>query len=59
MSQQRHPRLPHHSLAASEHDFIRDVWAHNLEEELDIIRDIVEEFPFVAMVCIRPLLLVA
>ncbi len=50
MSHHRHPRLTHQALAASEHDFIRDVWAHNLDEELDVIREIVEEFPFVAMV---------
>jgi CCR4-NOT transcription complex subunit 7/8 len=46
---QRRPRLSHTQLAAAEHDFIKDVWAHNLEEEMENIRDIVDEFPYVAM----------
>ncbi|CAN0483894.1 unnamed protein product, partial [Hapterophycus canaliculatus] len=28
---------------------IRNVWADNLETEMVIIRDLVEEYPFVAM----------
>jgi len=28
---------------------IRDVWAHNLQQELDAIREIVDRYPFVAM----------
>ncbi|XP_057514641.1 probable CCR4-associated factor 1 homolog 6 [Actinidia eriantha] len=28
---------------------IREVWAENLEEEFALIRDVVEEFPFIAM----------
>jgi hypothetical protein len=29
---------------------IREVWAHNLEEEMDRIRDIAETYPYIAMV---------
>ena len=28
---------------------VREVWQENLEEEFDLIRDIVDEYPFVAM----------
>ncbi|KAK6139572.1 hypothetical protein DH2020_026682 [Rehmannia glutinosa] len=28
---------------------IREVWANNLDEELDLIRDVVDEFPYIAM----------
>jgi hypothetical protein len=30
---------------------IREVWAYNLEEEMDTIRDIAETYPYIAMVC--------
>ena len=30
---------------------IREVWAHNLEEEMDRIRDIADSYPYIAMVC--------
>jgi len=30
-------------------DCIRDVWADNLEKELDVIRGFIEEFPYVSM----------
>lgn len=28
---------------------VREVWDHNLEEEMEIIRDVVEHYPYVAM----------
>lgn len=28
---------------------VREVWQENLEEEFDLIRDIVDDYPFVAM----------
>lgn len=32
---------------------IREVWASNLETEMDIIRDLLPKYPFIAMVRIR------
>lgn len=29
---------------------IRDVWDYNLEEEMDNIRQIIEDYPYIAMV---------
>lgn len=30
--------------------FIREVWAENLDEEMSHLRDLVEEYPYLAMV---------
>ncbi|KAL3631779.1 CCR4-NOT regulatory complex component [Castilleja foliolosa] len=36
-------------LPKSESIHIREVWAHNLEDELDLICEIVDEYPYIAM----------
>lgn len=33
------------------HSHIREVWAYNLEDEMDMIRDIADSYPYIAMVC--------
>ena len=38
------------SEASGQNSHIREVWAHNLEEEMDRIRDIAETYPYIAMV---------
>lgn len=50
--------FPHAAVAVSEKHRtpdgrfveIRNVWAHNLEREMVVIREIVERYPYVAMV---------
>lgn len=32
--------------------YIKEVWAENLEEEMAYLRDLVEEYPYLAMVII-------
>ena len=34
----------------NESKYIKEVWAENLDEEMAILRDRVEQFPFLAMV---------
>ncbi|KAL7099589.1 hypothetical protein ACP275_09G094100 [Erythranthe tilingii] len=36
-------------LPKSESVQIREVWAHNLDEEFDLIREIVDEYPYISM----------
>jgi hypothetical protein len=36
--------------AASIRDATRDVWANNLEEEMRVLRRLIDDFPFVSMV---------
>lgn len=35
---------------ANDSKYIKEVWADNLEEEMEYLRDLVEEFPYLAMV---------
>lgn len=53
-AQQHHHQHPH---AMSDHPTrnqgktrIREVWKHNLHEEMAMIRDLVDDYPFIAMV---------
>lgn len=34
----------------NESKYIKEVWAENLEEEMSVLRDLVEQYPFLAMV---------
>jgi CCR4-NOT transcription complex subunit 7/8 len=56
--QQQHPHQQSHGLGA-EHSTrqggaskgrIRDVWKHNLTEEMAVLRELVDDYPYVAMV---------
>ena len=35
---------------ANDSKYIKEVWAENLEEEMAYLRDLVEEYPYLAMV---------
>lgn len=56
--QQAHPQQPQgHVMAAADHPVrnqakgrIREVWKHNLHEEMKVLRDLVDHYPYVAMV---------
>jgi len=38
------------NMPASESKYIREVWSENLEEEMSTLRDLVERYPYLAMV---------
>lgn len=57
--QQAHPQQPQqgHLIGAADHPTrsqakgrIREVWKHNLHEEMKVLRDLVDKYPYVAMV---------
>jgi CCR4-NOT transcription complex subunit 7/8 len=37
-------------MPANDAKYIKEVWAENLEEEMAYLRDLVEEYPYLAMV---------
>lgn len=37
-------------MPVNEAKYIKEVWAENLEEEMAYLRDLVEEYPYLAMV---------
>jgi len=39
----------HTSVPNTERGLIREVWVHNLEEEMEVIRNLVEDYPFISM----------
>jgi CCR4-NOT transcription complex subunit 7/8 len=55
--QQQHPHQQSHNLAGertTRHGGaakarIRDVWKHNLEEEMTVLMDLIEDYPYIAM----------
>jgi CCR4-NOT transcription complex subunit 7/8 len=50
---QQHGMAEHGSRAQSK-GRIREVWKHNLEEEIAALRNLIDKYPFVAMVCVEP-----
>jgi CCR4-NOT transcription complex subunit 7/8 len=59
---QAHPQQQQgHLVGAADHPTrnqakgrIREVWKHNLHEEMKVLRDLVDKYPYVAMVRIYP-----
>lgn len=49
-AQQTYENVPN-TRAAKEDERIRNVWASNLKREMATLRDLVDEFPYIAMVC--------
>lgn len=50
--QQSHGNMPEHGGRTAQHKGrIREVWKSNLHEEIDVIRSMVEKFPYVSLVC--------
>lgn len=37
----------------NERAIIREVWAENLDQEMALLRDLVDQYPYLAMVCLR------
>lgn len=61
--QQLHPQQQQgHGMGAVDHPprnaqakgRIREVWKHNLHEEMKVLRDLVDKYPYVAMVRVLP-----
>ena len=60
--QQQHPHQQAHGLGGERQTRaggqgkarIRDVWKHNLEDEMALLREFVEDYPYVAMVSCNP-----
>lgn len=57
LQQPQHGQLQHGALmehptmrAQPNKGRIREVWKHNLEEEMSVLRDIVDKYPYIAMV---------
>ena len=45
-------KVTHQALEEGEAEYsIRDVWADNLEDEMGYIRELLEEYPYIAMAC--------
>jgi CCR4-NOT transcription complex subunit 7/8 len=53
--QQGHNVLNEHPARDRSKGRIREVWKHNLHEEMANLRDLVDKYPYVAMVGHRPL----